>query len=50
VKIKIFSEDFDCSLSEKLLLDKFADELAELSDIAEKVASQLSVYRFKRSI
>jgi uncharacterized protein Yka (UPF0111/DUF47 family) len=50
VKIKIFGGQIDCPLSEKLLLDKFADELAELSDVAEKVASQLSVYRFKRSI
>lgn len=50
VKLKIFSEQIDCSLGEKLLLERFADELADLSDIAEKVASKLSVYRFKRSI
>jgi predicted phosphate transport protein (TIGR00153 family) len=50
VKVKIFGDQIKCILSEKLLLDKFADELAALSDIAEKIASKLSVFRFKRSI
>ena len=50
VKVKIFGDQIKCTLSEKLLLDKFADELAALSDIAEKIASKLSVFRFKRSI
>jgi len=50
VKVKIFGGQINCTLSEKLLLDRFADELAALSDIAEKVASKLSVFRFKRSI
>jgi len=50
LKIKIFDEALQCTLGEKLLLNKFADEFAKLSDIAEKVASKLSVFRFKRSI
>jgi predicted phosphate transport protein (TIGR00153 family) len=50
LKLKIFDENLDCTLGEKLILNKFADKLAELSDIAEKVASKLSVFRFKRSI
>lgn len=50
LKIKIFDEELNCTLGEKLILNKFADQLAELSDIAEKVASKLSVFRFKRSI
>lgn len=50
VKVKIYGGKVDCPLSEKLLLDKFAEELAGLSDVAEKVAAKLSVYRFKRSI
>ncbi|MCK5731461.1 MAG: DUF47 family protein [Tenericutes bacterium] len=50
VKVKIFGDQIKCILSEKLLLDKFADEIAALSDIAEKIASKLSVFRFKRSI
>jgi len=50
VKVKIFGDQIKCILSEKLILDKFADELAALSDIAEKIASKLSVFRFKRSI
>ena len=50
VKLKIFGDQIKSILSEKLLLDKFVDELAALSDIAEKIASKLSVFRFKRSI
>ena len=50
LKIKIFDEELNCTLGEKLILNKFADQLAELSDIAEKVASKLSVFRFKRSV
>lgn len=50
LKVKIFDEQLKCTLSEKMFLSKFADELAKLSDIAEKVASKLSVFRFKRSI
>ncbi|MBI9060339.1 MAG: DUF47 family protein [Labilibaculum sp.] len=50
LKIKIYDEQLDCTLAERIVLNKFADELAELSDIAEKVASKLSVFRFKRSI
>jgi predicted phosphate transport protein (TIGR00153 family) len=50
LKIKIFDENLDCTLGEKLILKDFADQLAELSDIAEIVANKLSVFRFKRSI
>ncbi|MDA3932327.1 MAG: DUF47 family protein [Tenericutes bacterium] len=50
LKIKIFEDQLNCTLAERIVLNKFADELAELSDIAEKVASKLSVFRFKRSI
>ena len=50
LKTKIFDEEMDCSLGEKLVLNKFADQFAVLSDLAEKVASKLSVFRFKRSI
>lgn len=50
LKVKIFDERFDITLGERLMLNKFADDIAELSDIAEKIASKLSVFRFKRSI
>jgi predicted phosphate transport protein (TIGR00153 family) len=50
LKIKIFDEELECTLGEKLVLNKFADKIAGLSDIAEMVASKLSVFRFKRSI
>ena len=50
LKIKIFDEQLNRTLCEKIVLNKFANELAELSDIAEKIASKLSVFRFKRSI
>jgi predicted phosphate transport protein (TIGR00153 family) len=50
LKVKIFDEELKISLCERILLNKFANELVELSDIAERVASKLSVFRFKRSI
>ena len=50
LKVKIFDEELNRSLCERIVLNKFANELAELSDIAEKIASKLSVFRFKRSI
>jgi len=50
LKMKIFDEQLDRTFGEKLVLNKFADQIAELSDIAEKVARKLSVFRFKRSI
>lgn len=50
LKVKIFDDSLDRSLGEKLVLNKFADKFAELSDLAERVASKLSVFRFKRSI
>jgi len=50
LKVKIFDDQLNRTLCEKIVLNKFANELAELSDIAEKIASKLSVFRFKRSI
>lgn len=50
LKLKIFDDEFKCSLGEKLILNKFVDKFADLSDLAEKIASKLSVFRFKRSI
>lgn len=50
LKVKIFNEESKTSLAEKLLLQNFATELAQLSDISEKIANKLSVFRFKRSI
>lgn len=50
LKVKIFDDKLIGSLSEKMLLSSFADKFAELSDLAETVASKLSVFRFKRSI
>lgn len=50
LKMKIFSDDLKVDLSEKIMLQTFAIEVAKLSDLAEKVASKLSVFRFKRSI
>jgi len=50
LKVKIFDDKLNCSLSEKMLLSSFAAEFAKLSDLAETIASKLSVFRFKRSI
>ena len=50
LKVKIFSDDTKTTLAEKLLLQDIASELAKLSDISERIASKLSVFRFKRSI
>jgi uncharacterized protein Yka (UPF0111/DUF47 family) len=50
LKVKIFDDHLSGSLSEKMLLQDFAVQLAELSDLAEKIGSKLSVFRFKRSI
>lgn len=50
LKVKIFDKENDIDLSRKLMLQNFAIEVAKLSDLAEKIASQLSVLRFKRSI
>lgn len=50
LKIKIFSDQNSNDLSEKIMLQNFANEVAKLSDLAEKIASKLSVFRFKRSI
>lgn len=50
LKIKIFDDQLSGSLSEKMLLSSFAAEFAKLSDLAESIASKLSVFRFKRSI
>jgi|SRR5690554_398880 len=50
LKVKIFDENLEYSLGEKLVLNKFVDKLADLSDLAEQIARKLSVFRFKRSI
>jgi len=50
LKVKIFDDKSDYSLSEKMLLSNFAADFAKLSDLAETIASKLSVFRFKRSI
>jgi predicted phosphate transport protein (TIGR00153 family) len=50
LKVKLFSEENDYSLCEKMLLNNFADEIAKLSDLAETIASKLSVFKFKRSM
>lgn len=50
LKLKIFSKDENISLGEKLLLNKFADKLGDLSDLAQSIGRKLSVFRFKRSI
>jgi len=50
LKVKIFDEQLKGSLSEKMVLSSFAAEFAKLSDLAESIASKLSVFRFKRSI
>lgn len=50
LKVKIFDDHLSGSLSEKMLLQDFAVQLAKLSDLAEKIGSKLSVFRFKRSI
>ena len=50
LKIKIFDDNLTDSLSEKMLLLDIANSFAKLSDLAEEIASNLSVLRFKRSI
>lgn len=50
LKVKIFSAENKTTLSEKMLLQIFADELAKLSDLAEQIANKLSVLKFKRSM
>lgn len=50
LKVKIFDDQLSCSLSEKMVLSNFAADFAKLSDLAETIASKLSVFRFKRSI
>ena len=50
LKVKIYSEENKYTLSEKMMLQNFADEIAELSDLAEKIASMLSVFKFKRGM
>lgn len=50
LKVKIYSEENKYTLSEKMMLQSFADEIAELSDLAEKIASMLSVFKFKRGM
>lgn len=50
LKVKIFSDENKDTLSEKMLLQNFADEMAKLSDLAEQIANKLSVFKFKRSM
>ena len=50
LKVKIFSDKNDYTLCEKMMLQNFADEIAKLSDLAEQIASMLSVFKFKRDI
>lgn len=50
LKVKIFDDQLKGSLSEKMVLSNFAAQFAKLSDLAETIASKLSVLRFKRSI
>lgn len=50
LKLKIFSEDSTYDLCEKMMLNSFVDEMAKLSDLAEQIASKLSVYKFKRDM
>jgi predicted phosphate transport protein (TIGR00153 family) len=50
LKVKIFDDKLSGSLSEKMLLLNFANDFDKLSDLAESIASLLSVIRFKRSI
>ena len=50
LKVKIFDDNLKGSLSEKMVLSTFAADFAKLSDLAETIASKLSVFRFKRSI
>ncbi len=50
LKIKIFGKKEDLNLSEKMHLGSFAEKISELSDIAEKIAIKLSVFKFKRGI
>lgn len=50
LKVKIFDDQLNGSLSEKMVLSNFAADFAKLSDLAEAIASKLSVFRFKRSI
>ena len=44
LKVKIFNKENDIDLSEKIMLQNFATDVAKLSDIAEKIASMLSVF------
>jgi len=50
LKTKIFKDDFDATLCEKMLLQSVADQIAALSDLAEQIANKLSVFKFKRSM
>lgn len=50
LKLKIYSEDSKYSMCEKMMLANFANEIAQLSDLSEKIASMLSVFKFKRDI
>ena len=50
LKMKIFNKENEIELARKLMLQDFAIAVAKPSDLAEKIAAKLSVFRFKRSI
>lgn len=50
LKVKIFSDDSQRTLYEKMHQRYFAQKTARLSDVAEAMAIKLSVFRFKRGI
>jgi predicted phosphate transport protein (TIGR00153 family) len=50
LKVKIYSEENNYTLCEKMMLQKFTDEIAKLSDLSEQIVSMLSVFRFKRAM
>lgn len=50
LRVKLFANDIDRSTYDLFHQRYFAQEMALLSDIAEEMASKLSVFRFKRGI
>ncbi len=50
LKVKIYKDENKDTLSEKMLLQNFADEIAKLSDQAELIANKLFVFKFRRSM
>ncbi len=50
LKIKLFANDNNLDLSEKMHQRYFSNKIAKLSDISEDIAVKLSVFRFKSGI